>query len=246
MRIAILIPGQARFFKHNAIIDLKNKYDADVFIHTWNEVPYYKSVYSKVEFSVSETDVKEYITKYNPKKYLIEENITDEFIDTRLIKREIKERTSNVITKYNMYRYFYSLNKCWELIGEQRDEYDFLIIVRSDMDIILLPGLDTLDNNTIYAPIHNRDNRNGDNNHCYTDLFLFVIPPKYMYTYISIIDNMDRLYDMGYHYNYDEMFYAWLKESKLYENTKQLKIGKEIFFTLRRDDIGLKPKHYLN
>jgi hypothetical protein len=242
VKVGGLIPGQARFYNHNDLLDVLKKYDADVFMHTWDKVDYYKSPYSTVEVSISNEDVKSYIDLYKPKKYLIEQNLTDEFI-YEIIGDKVVEKCSSPITRYNMYRYFYSLNKAWKLI-ENIEEYDFLIISRSDMVNITLPDLNFLDKNAIYTSYVICDNRFGDNNHCYMDLNLMIIPPKYMDTYVGFLDKMDEYYDKGYHYGWDEMFFAHMKESRLFENTNFLNKN-EFYFELLRDKNGIKPKHIL-
>lgn len=234
MKVAILIPGQARFIKNNeSILKIKQQYNADVYIHTWN---IYQKTYSSPyclimgEYTICEEDIVEYITMYSPKKYELEEELSEEIIDKHLIKREITERTSDRTMKYNMYRYFYSLNKCFELSKEEK--YDLFIITRSDMIIHKLPSLNI--ENIVAPMIHNH---NTSLYSYYIDSMLLCVPSIYINTYLNIINKMDEYYDKGYHYCFDHMFFAHLYESKLIQNT--LNFNTNVFyFEIKRNEEG--------
>jgi hypothetical protein len=235
MKVAILIPGQARFVRNNdTILKLSEQYNADIYIHTWNvnQKKTYFSPYCVVmgEYSIHSEDIVDYISLYNPKKFQVEEELSEDFIDNHLIKRDITERTSDRVMKYNMYRYFYSLNKCFEL--SKVDNYDVFIITRSDMLIHNLPVLNT---EYIIAPkIHNH---NSSLYSYYIDSMLLCVPSIYIEKYLNIINKMDEYYDMGYHYCFDHIFYAHLNESKLIQNTLNFSTN-EFYFEIKRNEEG--------
>lgn len=249
MKVAILIIGQARFTKNNdTILDLKNKHNADIYIHTWNIKEESKSYHSPYcqdmgNYTITKDDINEYISKYSPTKYIIENELSEESIDDKLIKREII-RTSAPIMKYNLYRYLYSMNKCVEL-ALQNNNYDMFIITRSDMIIHKFP--DTTDEHIITPTIYNHNRMPPPGTHdlegYYVDAMLIGIPFKYINTYIDLINKLDEYYDKGHHYSFDHIFFAHLYETGLLKNTKQYNLD-NLYFEIKRNQEG-SIKHRL-
>ena len=231
MKVAILLVGQPRFFRQNdTILELKNKYDADVFIHTWNikESNKYVSPYAPTIWNSTPKDVEEYILKYEPKEYLIEDELTEEFINSNFIDREIT-RYSHPASKNNLYRWFYSVNKCADLA--MKHSYDVYIIVRPDLLIHRLPEIDS---DKIMSPtIHNHDETLPSH---YIEISLMSVPNKYIEEYINIINRFDEYYDKGYGYAHDHMPFAHLYESGLINNTRQYNLNDFYWRLIRSED----------
>jgi len=188
-------------------------------------------------YIITKDDINEYISTYSPTKFIIEDELSENFIDTKLIKREI-ERTSAPIMKYNIYRYFYSMNKCVELALENSN-YDMFIITRSDMLIHRFP--DITDEHIMIPTIYNHDRTPPPGTHqleaYYIDSVLIGIPLKYINTYVGIINKLDEYYDKGYHYSFDHILFANLYETGLLNNTKQYNID-NFYFEIKRNQEG--------
>jgi hypothetical protein len=240
MKVAILIVGQARFFRNNCdILKIKEKYDADVYIHTWkrdDNIFIGSFFHNKIPpFQITPLDIQDYLEKYKVKNFLVEKELSSEYIDSKL-KRDFYFKTSNKQTKYNFFSYLYSLNRIIGLVDRISD-YDYFIITRSDMDNIILPDLNYLDRNLmITGPISNNPRMN-DIPHLTVDLCLCVIPSKNIQIYCNLINKLDEYYDKGYHYAWEEMFFAHIKETNLLKESIQLKIG-DIYFELKRNEDG--------
>jgi hypothetical protein len=247
MKVAVIIPGQARFFRNNDdILKIINEYNADVFIHTWerDDNTFIGSFFhNKIPpFTITKSDILDYINKYKPKKFLVEKELTNEYIDSRL-NLESYPRTSNHQTKYNLYSYLYSLNKCINLIDNISD-YDFIIPTRSDMDKIIIPNLHNLDKNIMITPPISDNPRVFGVPHLTVDLTLSIIPAKFVKIYGELINKLDEYYNKGYDYAWEEMFYAHINETNILKDTIQLKIG-DIYFEIKRDEQGIARKHIL-
>ena len=217
MKIALLLCGQARFFKDGyksikeKIIDI---YNPDIYIHTWK----YKNNYAYSapwnylgKIKIDENDINEYIDLYKPKNYKIEKSL-----ETTPLKNNY-ERTSSKYTKYNFYSYLYSLKECYNLI-ENKSDYDIYIIVRCDVIIYNFP-----EPNLEYIQLWNRFPDREE----VLETMIVSIPYKFIDIYLELINNLDNYYEKGYSFNYEEMTHAHFKEQNLYINT--LKLNREKF-----------------
>jgi hypothetical protein len=217
MKIALLLCGQARYFKdgYKSIKEnIIDKYNPDIFIHTWrykNKYAYSAPWNNLGKIKIDLDDINEYIELYKPKKYMIENSLET----IPLTKDYIK--TSSKYTKYNFYSYLYSLNKCYNLI-ENKSDYNIYIIVRSDVIIYNFP-----EPNLDYIQIWNRFPYREE----VIDTMIVNIPYKFIDIYIDLINNLDIYYEKGYSFNYEEMMHAHFKENNLYNNT--LKLNETIF-----------------
>ena len=221
MKAALLICGQARYY-NQAYPSIKthiiDRYNPDIYIHTWkykNNYAYTTQAFYGIDnsecdtpykISITENNICEYINLYNPLKHKVEYALTETPYN------KIYEFTSGKYTKYNYYSYIYSLNECYKLI-ENKFDYDVYIIIRSDLTILKFPELD--DEHIIFP------NRFPDRINV-VDPMIATIPAKFMNRYTDILDKLDIYYDKGYHMNYEEMTYAHLKESDLYDHVKFL------------------------
>ena len=143
MKIALCISGQPRMFE-KGYLDLKkyylDKYNIDVFIHTWKDV-----IYKGTEFYPEDIGNKQYIYSdkifsdliklYNPQSILIDNQI--KFVSPDITGPTWRQSLQNCASMW------YSIYKCNEL--KQNYEmltnttYDFVIRTRTDLkfDIVL-------------------------------------------------------------------------------------------------------------
>jgi hypothetical protein len=239
MKVAILLAGQPRFFRiNNSILDLKQKYNADVFIHTWSikDEDFYVSPYAPTVWEKKINDVDDYIKMYKPKDFLIEDALTDEFINSEQIieignskistlkKRNIEKDPRIVsewvknffeVGKNNLYRWFYSIKMCANLA--KNHNYDVYIITRPDVLIHKFPNIDL---EHIMTPLIHNHTSTLDS--YYFEASLISIPHIYLDAYTDIINKFDEYYDdKGYPYAHDHMPFAHLYETGLINNVRQ-------------------------
>jgi hypothetical protein len=217
MKVALLIVGQARYFKDGYTSIKKHiidQYNPDIFIHTWkykNNYAYSSPWNHLGKIKIDNSDINEYIELYKPVKYEIENSL-----ENIPLVRDY-ERTSSKYTKYNYYSYLYSMNKCYNLAKNNLD-YDIYIIIRSDLVIYNFPSL-----NSEYIQIWNRLPNRED----VIESMVITIPYKFMDIYVNLVNLLDIYYDKGYYLNYEQMTKAHFKESNLYENT--IKLPRDLF-----------------
>lgn len=240
-KIAILLFGQARFYKNNkSILDIKSQYDCDVFIHTWerDDETFESRPNNKIPpFRITKNDIIDYIKIYNPKKYLIEKELEKSFIDSKFTKSDFsKTKGLCTSTKYNLYSYLYSLNKCVGLIDNIYD-YDFLIPTRSDMVNLKIPNLNNLSKDKMYIPIIKNHEDRGYMNSDYVDLSFSIIPSDLINKHCDLLNKIEFYYDKGYSFGWEEMFYANLIENSLINSTISMN-SNELSYQLKRDEFG--------
>jgi hypothetical protein len=178
-----------------------------------------------------------YINMYNPKKYLVEKELDNSFIDSKFTESDFSRvKDFCVSTKYNLYSYMHSLNKCVSLI-DNIDEYDFLIPIRSDMVNIIIPNLNQLNKSKMYIPIIKNHEDRGYMNSDYVDLSLSIIPPNLINKHCDLINKIETYYDKGYSFGWEEMFYANLIENSLINSTVSIN-SNQLLYCLRRDNFG--------
>lgn len=240
MNVCILMPGQARFFKNNNfILEIKKQYNASLFIHTWKNKDniFTASPYNNMKpFTITSNDLTDYINFFQPTKFFIENELSNEFVD-RQLKRDKYEKTSHAQTKYNLYSYLYSLRSCYEL--SQNLNFDFYIILRSDMVNIKLPKIEENNQKIITTNLIDHTSQKG-HKHLAVDPMLLIVPGKFIDTITQLKYKLDEYYDKGYHYNWEEMFYAHLFETGLISNCIHTR---DMSFRLRKNENGdLRPK----
>jgi hypothetical protein len=207
-RTAVLLCGQARFFKEGYTSIKKHVldvYDPDVFIHTWSSpnATFESSPWTNLTTNITDTDLQEYIALYNPVAHKI-----DSVLDPAEIPlRESYERTSAPQTRVNYYSYLYSLRECARLLPR---DYDNVIVLRSDMDIRAFPKKMTPDKIHIWDRLSPRTD--------VLETMGCIVPGKFLTTFVSGIDKLDEYYDKGYAFNFEEMTHAHMEESGLYSH----------------------------
>jgi len=128
MKIAICVSGQARNFKQSyesLKTHLLDKYDCDVYFHTWKSINFESTNFGfgNTRYSLTDNDYKDLIQLYKPKNYIIEKPIV---FDASEYKCPIWRQPLN-----NTLSMFYSIYKSTQLIEET---YDYIIRTRFDLD----------------------------------------------------------------------------------------------------------------
>jgi len=169
MRVALCFYGQPRYIENTYtwlshkyhIID---KYNADVFAHTWINNKEEKFIVSdwvdKNSIDIENLNASNIILKrYKPKKYIFEESKTFELND--ITREVIKEKEISYELNYegdfhyslnnenNLLSHLYSISKVIELLKDEK-KYDFVILSRYDNYIKSIPNLYQLDNSKLY------------------------------------------------------------------------------------------------
>ena len=216
MNYALLIVGQARYFEKGYETIKKyilDEYNPDIFIHTWS----YKNNKTKAapwnnlgDIIITKGHLENYINLYNPLYYEIEDSLDK---DTIPIKKQY-ERTSHPDTRYNFYSYLYSLHKCYELTKKSNKQYDYYIIVRSDVLIINFPLKNKIEINKFI--IWNRFPNRKDG---VIDTMMCIIPNIYIELYCDLYKRIDKYYEKGYSFNYEELFYAHFNENGFFKDS---------------------------
>lgn len=207
MKIAVLLCGQARFFRkgYPSIQEhILNVYNPDIYIHTWTSPT---NTFSAAPWNnlgtltITPTDLEEYIQLYKPVRYKIEETLEN------IPLRRSYERTSSPQTRYNYYCYLYSLRECFKLV---EISYDMFIVLRSDVVIYRMPTL-----RPSFFHIWNRFPARKD----VLEAMVCAVPGNKIEIFVSLIDKLETYYDSGYAFNYEEMTHAHFTECKLYQQT---------------------------
>jgi len=122
MKVAIIIPGQPRNIQiaYNSLkAPYLDKHDCDFFIHTWFDEKFPLDIYGKM------------IELFKPKKFLVEQQI-------KFAEKDVKDPTWNTPLQnlLSMYYSMYMGNQLKSLYEEeQKFKYDFVIKMRSDLQI---------------------------------------------------------------------------------------------------------------
>lgn len=138
MKIALCISGQPRLVKTGFLTQNKyilEKYDVDVFIHSWYEGQETNLVECGGSYSINDDTVNEILNLYKPIKYIIEPQ-----------KRDFPQITHHfpgppIFPQLSM---FYSMMKSNDLKKQHEDENGFKydVVIRSRFDAGLLKDLD--------------------------------------------------------------------------------------------------------
>ena len=132
MKVAVCISGLPRNYEQG-FKELKkwflNKYDCDVYIHTWYDT---KSVFEtghdyleKKTYSFTQNDYDKILKLYKPKAY--EFQIPIPFDETDIRGSHLKYKLHNILSAA------YSIHACYNLVRESGVEYDYIIRYRFDL-----------------------------------------------------------------------------------------------------------------
>jgi hypothetical protein len=138
MKVALCISGQPRLVKTGFLAHQKfilNKYDTDVFIHTWYDENTDVINECGGVYEVNENIIKEITDLYKPVKYIIEKQKTD------LIQVTHPFPGPPIFPQVSM---FYSMMKSNDLKTEYEKEnnFEYDVVIRSRFDSGLLKDID--------------------------------------------------------------------------------------------------------
>lgn len=196
MKIAVCISGQPRSYQKGYEYLKKNlldKYDCDIFIHTWEN-----KVYNPIDV----------ITLYNPVKSVIEDySVVGD-------KNKFNQKYTNTPNAKDFppgnvpYQYYSIFQSCLFKIEHEikTQQYDWVIKTRFDFALNGIIPFETLNKDHVYIPncrmVPSRDFGN--------DQFAFGssgVMNKYMSTYY----HLESFYNEGYQMNGEEMLRATLR-----------------------------------
>lgn len=131
MKIAISISGQPRNYKQG-YEELKkwflDKYDCDVFIHTWydisNPLSGGHSFAQTKQYNFVEEDYENILKLYKPKNYNFQRPIT---FDNTGVTNKFGFKLNSILSA------FYSIQSSYQLIEEVEEYYDYVIRTRFDL-----------------------------------------------------------------------------------------------------------------
>jgi hypothetical protein len=156
MKVALCFFGQPRVINNPYTFDshvqwIINKYDTDVFAHTWisgnatlfNYSDWVNSEYHDFE-DVNTANI--ILNKYNPKKYKFEK--PKQFQLNNDCRNKVQQLTYySTNNEYNTLSHLYSMSTSIALID---DSYDWVILSRYDNYIKFMPDLSELNSNALY------------------------------------------------------------------------------------------------
>lgn len=132
MKVAVCISGLPRSYKPG-FVELKkwflDKYDCDVYIHTWYDT---KTVYEtghrfvdKAYYTFTKEDYNNILELYQPKDYCFQKPIP--FDVNEIQGPELGYKLHNILSAA------YSAHSCFELVKESGIEYDIIVRYRFDL-----------------------------------------------------------------------------------------------------------------
>lgn len=224
MKIALVFSGQPRFVNSLAYLSINDnllqKYDCDVYAHFWfssnKDKVYETALWSSLgDIKLSENSIKDFIHLYNPIKIKYEEPYTD----SELVKRTY-ERVNHYREPYNTRSMFTSHKKAYSLIDDVT-KYDFIIRIRTDDVIYIMPDLNTLDTRKNYVFLQ-------DNNRIVINDSFAIMNNKDAKYLFNGIDNIDMLYDnnININFNNEDLFKEILITNNVFDNTVMLENDK--------------------
>ncbi len=195
MKVALLFFGQPRFLENPLPFQthrdhILNKYETDVFCHTWwspKQDSYDTSSWSKINScSADKNAINKIVSLYNPKVVKFQESINFKFPEDSEFNKNITKFDWANNNKNNILSHLYSFTQIGEILEDYiqttNTTYDFIIASRLDAEIIRLPNLKTLDPDKFYLPSHH--DKFPDN--------LFLFSPKFI-KFLNIYPNIEEL-----------------------------------------------------
>jgi hypothetical protein len=152
MRIALCLSGQPRyldegyFFIKNYLLD---RYEIDVFVHTWWDESYSGNEFGNTNISRScrydPKTIEKIESYYSPKKFSFEKEKDFSFFSEELFKQQNKEFDFYTEMNYGglhpiaPYSFYYSVKMCNQLKSEYEEEHNFSydLVIRTRFDIVL-------------------------------------------------------------------------------------------------------------
>ena len=131
MRVAVCISGQPRNYEqgyHELKKWFLDKYDCDVFLHTWKDTDSTMGGGHKfstpVEYNFTEEDYNNILELYQPQQYFFQKPIP---FDNTKIEGHLGYKLHNILSGY------YSVYACNKLLQDSGNEYDYVIRTRFDL-----------------------------------------------------------------------------------------------------------------
>lgn len=176
LKVALILSGQPRFYNSYSYDSIKreilNKYNPDVFFHTWysenKDMKYEFASWSSIqELKFPETTKEDIIKLYNPKSYIIDDpngfkypSKLVSYLDPSKHPEFKHNKMDDILYMYrNVPQMLYSLSKSAELCNDYAKKnnikYDIIIRARFDTHLVNLPSLEYLrsvGNQTLYVP----------------------------------------------------------------------------------------------
>ena len=207
MKIAMTISGQPRQYAAGFLECKKwflDKYDIDVYLHSWVDKEFYKYDFfdeGKLQntYTADENTYSEILELYKPKGYLFEKAINFDATD---IKGSNNQRLNSQLGMWM------SLKRAWDLLEESGIKYDYVIRTRFDLQFTdhvvescpLISNITQLDPNQVNLFDYHNDNHRKLN---VNDLFAIG-----GYDVMKVYHNLfiDQIY---YHFT-DPVYDEWL------------------------------------
>lgn len=132
MKIAMTISGQPRQYAAGFLECKKwllDRYDIDVYLHSWVDNEFYKYDFFdegklQTTYTATENTYKELLELYKPKNHLFERAIKFDATD---IKGSNNQRLNSQLGMWM------SLKRVWDLVEESNIKYDYIIRTRYDL-----------------------------------------------------------------------------------------------------------------
>lgn len=211
MKIALCLSGQPRYLDEGYFFIKKyllDKYDIDVFVHTWWDETYAGKEFGNTNLQRSCRYDSKTIDKinnyYSPKKLKYEKEKDFDFFADELFKQQNKPFDFFTDMNYGglhpiaPYSFYYSLKICNELKCEYEKENGFIydIVIRTRFDIVLKSF--NLDLNTVNPSLFyvTGDLHYAGHSYFCSDNFAFSSSEN-MNFYASLFDNMSKYRDLG-------------------------------------------------
>jgi hypothetical protein len=215
MKIAMTISGQPRQYAAGFLECKKwflDKYDIDVYLHSWVDKKFYKYDFfdeGKLQntYTADENTYSEILELYKPKGYLFEKAINFDATD---IKGSNNQRLNSQLGMWM------SLKRAWDLLEESGIKYDYVIRTRFDLQFTdhvvescpLISNITQLDPNQVNLFDYHNDNHRKLN---VNDLFAIG-----GYDVMKVYHNLfiDQIY---YHFT-DPVYDEWLTDLDKFVN----------------------------
>lgn len=221
LKIALVFYGQPRISNiesYNSIkVQLLDRYDCDVYIHTWwskedfnNKMYYMKSPWSQTQDLEVKDNVDEILKHmYNPK-----------VIKCEGIKSfsEVNEKLKYFPNAYNTISQMYTINEASKLVKDF-EKYDFIIKLRLDLIIYKIPQLESLDKNLTYV-IDTHVGREVFNDN------IWILSTKH-FKLFNMFDFKEKYYDEIGTLNIEEILCHHAKELNIYKDI--IKVPENLF-----------------
>jgi len=206
LKIALVFFGQPRFVSGSSYESIKSnlldKYECDTYAHLWlsNSKGFSFENNSNPNITKINKNIDDFKELYKPIDIIMEEPLNKDTIMNPLMSINafnfIKDNNESYNNVYKNISRFTSQKRSFLLIKDT-NKYDFIISIRTDLKINIMPDLNTLSKDKIYSPIRG----NGPNK--YIDQ-INIFPSKYAHYFFNIIDIFNDLY-IKYSKTYLEM-----------------------------------------